>query len=102
MTFQSSDSPEILRVTLWPRFPSGNVAPIFYSLLCASFCDKNRNLAHSHRFLLQINEAADKTLEQCFLKEFKASCKNSDESELKQKKQSEKSFGLVILSSLQL
>ena len=42
-------------------------------LLCALFCDKNGNLAHDHRFLLQTKcKAADKTLEQCFLKEFKA------------------------------
>ena len=40
-----------------------------------------------HRFLLQTKrKAADKALEQCFLKEFKAMCKNSDESELNQKK----------------
>ena len=34
-------------------------------------------------------KAADKTLEQRFLKEFKAICKNSSESELKQQKDSD-------------
>ena len=32
------------------------------------------------------HKAADKTLEQRFLKKFKATCKNSSESELKQQK----------------
>ena len=32
------------------------------------------------------HKAADKTLEQCFLKEIKATCKNSGDSELKQQK----------------
>ena len=60
---------------------------MFYPLFCTSFCDKNGKLADNHRFLLQTKrKAADKALEQCFLKEFKAMCKNSDESELKQKK----------------
>ena len=47
--------------------------------------DKNKNLPHNHSFLLQMKrKAADKTLEQCFPKEFKATCKTSSESELKQ------------------
>ena len=41
----------------------------------------------------------DKTLNQHFLKEFKATCENSTESE---NLQSEKSFALVMLSALQL
>ena len=49
---------------------------MFYPLLCASVCTKNRN-----RFLLQVkHKTVDKTLEQCFLKKFKATCKNSAES----------------------
>ena len=60
------------------------VAAIFYSLLYFSFCDKNGNLAHNDKFLLQTKcRAADKSLEQCFLKEFIAACKNSGEFELK-------------------
>ena len=40
---------------------------------------------HNHRFLLQMkHKTVDKALEEHFLKEFKASCKNSSESELKQ------------------
>ena len=35
-------------------------------------------------------KVADKTLEQCFLMEFKATCKNSAEFELKQRKQNKK------------
>ena len=31
--------------------PPGNVAPMFYLLLCTLFCDKNRNLTHNHSFL---------------------------------------------------
>ena len=54
-------------------------------LLCALFCDKNGNLAPNHGFLLQTKrKAADKGLEKCFLKEFKATYKNSGESEQKQ------------------
>ena len=42
-------------------------------LFYASFCDKNGNLAHNHRFLLQMKcKAMDKTLGQCFVKELKA------------------------------
>ena len=56
-------------------------------LLCALFCDKNRNLAHNHSCLLQTKlKAVDKTLEQHFLKDFKATCENYWESELKQQK----------------
>ena len=48
---------------------------------------KKGNLAPNHRFFLQTKcKAADKTLEQCFLKEFKATCKKSGESEIKQQK----------------
>ena len=57
---------------------------MFYLLLCGSFCDKNRNLAHNHSFLLQTKrKATDETLEQCFRKEFEAACKNAGESVLK-------------------
>ena len=63
---------------MWPLIPSGNVSPL---LICASFCDKNGNLAHSHRFLLQRKrKEADKTLEQCLPEEFKATWKNSSKS----------------------
>ena len=42
------------------------------------------------RFLLQLkHKAVDKTLEQCFLKEFKATCKTSGESELKQQQKND-------------
>ena len=72
-------------------------------LLCASFCHKNGNLAHNHRSLLQMKcKREDITLEQSFLKEFKATCKNSSESELKQRKTIGKAFRLVnMLSALQ-
>ena len=70
---------------MWPLISSGNIASMFYLLLCASFCDKNGNLAHNNRFLLHMKrKTADKTLEQHFLKKFKAACKNSSESELKE------------------
>ena len=50
---------------------SGNVALMFYQLLCFLICDKNRNLASNRRFLLQTKcKEMDKTLEQHFLKEF--------------------------------
>ena len=53
----------------------------------ASFCDEKGNLAHNRRFiLLTKHKAADKILEQRLLKEFKATCKNSSESELNQQK----------------
>ena len=43
-----------------------------------TFCEKNGNIG----FLLRMkHKAADKTLEQHFLKESKATCKNSSESE---------------------
>ena len=47
-----------------------------------SFCDN-----HNHRFLSQTKpKAVDQTLEQCFLKEIEATCKNFGESDLKQQK----------------
>ena len=51
-----------------------------------AFCDKNGNLAHNHKFLNMYKKCktADKTLEQYFLHEFKATCKNASEAELKQ------------------
>ena len=40
-------------LSMWHSIPSANVAPsMFPPLLCTSFCDKNVNLAHNHRFLL--------------------------------------------------
>ena len=66
-----------------------NVAPMFYPLFCAlCFAIKMEILPIiDHRFLLQTkHKAADKTFEQCFLKEFKASCKSFSESEVKQEK----------------
>ena len=73
---------------MWPWFPSGNIAPMFcvrYSrfviktqilpIIKDSYCKESTVIA------------AEKTwLEQHFLKEFKATCKNSSESELKQQK----------------
>ena len=62
---------------MWPRIPSGSVAPMFYLQLFALFCDKN------HRFLLQNHEVVDETSEQYFAKQFKATHKISSESDLK-------------------
>ena len=60
---------------------------VLSAALCFFFCDENGNLTHNHRFLLQTKrKAAHTTLEQRFLKEFKATCKISSESELKQQK----------------
>ena len=76
---------------------------MFYSLHCSSFCDKNGNLAHNHRFSLQRKrKAADETFEQRFLKEFKITCENSGESEMKEEKRSEIRHGSVMLWALQL
>ena len=68
-----SDLPEFLCVALNSfRKRCSNVL----SLLCVLFWDKKGNLVHNHRFLLQTKrKVADKTLEQRFLKEFKAMCK---------------------------
>ena len=64
--------------------PSGNVAPMSYPLLCASFVIKTNDYGQDFRLYLKTKRnAADKTLGQRFLKEFKATCKNSSESELK-------------------
>ena len=61
--------------------PCSNV----YPFLCTSFCDRNGNVAHNHRFLLQMKQkTADKAMEPCFLKEFKGTRKNSSEFEPKQ------------------
>ena len=46
--------------------------------------------------LLTKRKTADKTLKQCFLKEFKATCKSSSESELNNRKQSEMKCYLLI------
>ena len=73
------------RFCMWPWIPSGDVAVMFYPLRCTSFCDKNGDLVHNHRFLLYTkHKAVDNILGQRFLKEFKATCKNSCESERKQ------------------
>ena len=58
---------------------------MFYPQLFASFCDKNGNLAHNHRFLLH-HETVEKTSEQHFPKQFKARYKSSSECDLKQQK----------------
>ena len=64
-------------------------------------CDKVGNLPHNHRFLLQTkHKARDKTLKQRFLKEFKATCKNFGESELKQQKAIWNAFRSVTGSEL--
>ena len=91
MTFQivfcfSSDSPKFLHINLVPRvsyfeFLRETLLQCFmHCFLLRSVTDKTGNLAHNHRFLLQtMGKAADNTLEQRFLKEFKASGKNSSE-----------------------
>ena len=47
---------------------------------------ENRLFSPAASHLQTKQKAMDKTLEQCILKEFKATCKNSCESELKQQK----------------
>ena len=79
-----SESPDF---HMWPPMPPGNVPPVFYLLLCASFCDKNGNIPHNHMFLAQMkHKAMDKMLGQHFLKEAKARYQISGKSELKQQK----------------
>ena len=45
---------------------SGIIAPMLYPVLCVSLCDKERKLAHSHRFLSQ---QSIKQGGKCFLRE---------------------------------
>ena len=56
--------------------PSGNVAPMSYPLLCASFaiktCDHGQDVCFNHKMK---HKVADKTSELCFVKEFKAQAK---------------------------
>ena len=60
---------------------------MFYLLLCALFSIKSYDYEQDfHLYHITKPKAADKTLEQCFLKKFKATCKNSGECELKQEK----------------
>ena len=81
----SSDSPEFLHAALNSfRKCCSNVLS---TALCASFGVKNGNLAHNHRFSLQTKcKTANKPLEHHLPKEFKATCKIFDESEIKQQK----------------
>ena len=82
----SADSlPTVGRQSVWGAIVQNY--PMFYLLsFVLSFVIK-RDFAHNHRFLLQKkHKATDKTLEQCFLKELKATYKTSSESELKQQK----------------
>ena len=65
-----------------------------YLLLCASVATKTYDYGQEFHFYHKTKwKAADKTLEQHFLKEFKATCKNSDESELKQQEWSKMHIG---------
>ena len=68
--------------------PSGNlklIVAMFYPLLWTLFAIKTYINGFT---ILSQNKAliAAKTLEQCFLKEFKATCKNFSESELKKQR----------------
>ena len=91
MTFQiafcyfSSDSPEFLHLALNSfRKPCSNV---LYPVFALHLQIKKHDYGHDFRFYHKTfkRKVADKTLQQRFLKEFKATCKNSIESELKQK-----------------
>ena len=74
-----------MSVCMWPWIPSGNVAPMFYPLLF--ICNRNYDYGQNFPFYHKTKcKAADKTLEQSFLKEFKATGKKSGESEPKQQK----------------
>ena len=66
----------------WP-IPSGNVALRFYPLLYASFAIKRQHFRFYHKTK---RKAGDRILEKRFLKELKATCKNSGKAELKQQK----------------
>ena len=87
-----SDSPEVLHVAL----NSSATLRHFYVRCLALYLQKkktktktktNYDYGQDVRFHHKTKcEAADKILEQRFLKEFKATCKNSGESELKQQK----------------
>ena len=62
---------------------------MFYLLLRASFAIKTYDLCNGqdfHFYHKMKRKAADNTLEQCFLKEFKATFKNPGEAELNQQK----------------
>ena len=60
---------------------------MFYLLVCASFAIKTYDCGQDFRFYQKtMCKGADKTSEQRFLKEFKATSKNSGECELKQTK----------------
>ena len=72
---------------MWPRIPSGSVAPMFYALLCTSFAIQTYDIGQDFPFYHKPKcKAVDETLEPGFLKEFKATGKRSGESELKQQK----------------
>ena len=72
---------------MWPLIPSGNVAPSIIRCFALRFVIKTEILLTIIDFYCKRSaNAEDKSLEQCFLKEFKATCKNSCESKLKQQK----------------
>ena len=54
---------------MWPCIPSGNVAPVFYPLLCALLAIKPYNYGQDFCFYHKTKrKAADKTLQQPALK----------------------------------
>ena len=69
---------------MWPLLPPGNIAPMFYKLLCASFAMKTYDYGQYFCFCHKTKcTAAGKTLGQHFLGQFMATCQKSGESELK-------------------
>ena len=71
---------------------------MFYLLLCASFTIKSHDYGQDFHFYHKTKcNSVDKTLEQRFLKELKATCKNSVESELKQQKAIKFILGLNVI-----
>ena len=71
---------------MWPWIPLGTLLQSLIRCFVFRFVN-NGNLAHNHKFLLQTKcRAVDKSLEQRFLKEFKATCKSFSKSELKHQK----------------
>ena len=60
------------RFSMRPCIPSGNVAPMFYPLLCTSFAIKSNDCGQDFHFCHKMkHKAADKALKKCFLQEFK-------------------------------
>ena len=64
-------------ISLDPRIPSENVAPMFYRMHCTLFCDKKEIMSMIMGFYCKWNaKAVDKTSAQCFKNTLKAICKN--------------------------